>query len=93
MMFVKTDSTSANFHFALEEYLLNFCDVSDAYFLFWRTTPTLMIGKFQNTVAEINQTFVKQHAINVVRRITGRRNDLYGYERMAVFLYHQKACA
>ncbi len=71
MMYVKTDSTSANFHFALEEYLLTACDVSDAYFLFWRTTPTLMVGKFQNTIAEINQTFVKQNDINVVRRITG----------------------
>ena len=71
MMYVKTESTSANFHFALEEYLLTECDVSDSYFLFWRTTPTLMVGKFQNTLAEINQTYVNQNNINVVRRITG----------------------
>lgn len=30
-----------------------------------------MIGKFQNTIEEINQKYVEDNNINVVRRITG----------------------
>jgi lipoate-protein ligase A len=71
MIYVKCDSTDANFNFALENYLLHRLDISDEYFLFWRTSPTLMIGRFQNTLAEINMPYAKAHDINIVRRITG----------------------
>lgn len=71
MTYVKCDSIDANFNFALEKYLLHQLDVSDEYFLFWRTSPTLMVGRFQNTLAEINMPYAKARGINIVRRITG----------------------
>ena len=71
MMYVKCDSTDANFNFALEKYLIEELDVSDGYFMFWRTSPTLMIGRYQNAYAEVNMDYAKQHNINIVRRITG----------------------
>ncbi len=39
--------------------------------MFWRTTPTLMIGKFQNSYQEINMDYANENNINIVRRITG----------------------
>ncbi len=43
----------------------------DEYFMFWRTKPTLMIGRFQNTVQEINQQFASDNNIDVIRRNSG----------------------
>jgi len=43
----------------------------DEYFMFWRTKPTLMIGRFQNTIQEINSQFAKDNDIDVVRRNSG----------------------
>lgn len=71
MIYIDSHSTDANFNFALEKYCMYELDIADSYFLFWRTEPTLMIGKFQNALQEINMDYVKAHAVNVVRRITG----------------------
>lgn len=71
MMYLKCASTDAKFNFALEKYALEELNIADEYFMFWRTTPTLMIGRYQNTLAEINMPFAKANNINIVRRITG----------------------
>ncbi len=71
MIFIDHQSTDANFNFALEKYVMETLDIADAYFLFWRTSPTLMVGRFQNTPAEINMDFAEKNNINIVRRITG----------------------
>ena len=71
MMYLKCDSTDANFNFALEKYAMDELDAAKEYFMFWRTTPTLMTGRYQNTLCEINLPFAKAHNIHIVRRITG----------------------
>jgi len=83
MIHVKCDSTDAAFNFALEKYLMQCPEMPDDYFLFWRTTPTLMIGRFQNTLAEINMPYAKERGIKIVRRITGGGTiytDLNGWQ-------------
>jgi lipoate-protein ligase A len=65
------DADDANFNFALEKYAMDELDIAKEYFLFWRTTPTLMIGRYQNTLAEINMPYAREHCINIVRRVTG----------------------
>ncbi|WP_094607513.1 Lipoate-protein ligase LplJ [Sporomusa silvacetica DSM 10669] len=71
MMYVENNSMDPYFCFALEYYLLKEIDLERDFFLFWRTTPAIMIGKHQNTLVEINQDYVKEKHIQVVRRITG----------------------
>ncbi|MGI5850009.1 MAG: lipoate--protein ligase family protein, partial [Christensenellales bacterium] len=71
MIYINCDSTDATFWFAFERYAMDELDISDGYFMFWRTNPTLMIGRYQNTLSEINMPFAKAHNINIVRRITG----------------------
>ena len=65
------DSADAKFNFALEKYAMEELNIAPSYFLFWRTTPTLMIGRYQNTLAEINMPYAREHDINIVRRVTG----------------------
>lgn len=72
MIYVECNSLSPYFNFALEYYLMTEKELEDdTIFMFWRTRPTLMIGKFQNTIEEINQKYVEENNINVVRRMSG----------------------
>ncbi|MBC1543271.1 lipoate protein ligase LplA2 [Listeria cossartiae] len=59
------------YNFAMEEYALRFLDENETYFMFYRMKPTIIVGKNQNTLEEINHTFVKDHHIDVLRRLSG----------------------
>ena len=39
--------------------------------MLWQNDNTIVVGKHQNTAAEINQEYVDSHHVNVVRRLTG----------------------
>ena len=39
--------------------------------MLWQNQPSIIVGKHQNTLAEINYSFVKENNIPVVRRISG----------------------
>lgn len=83
MIYLKCDSDSANFNFALEKYAMEELDLSDEYFMFWRTAPTLMVGRYQNTLAQINMPVAKANNINIIRRISGGGTiytDLNGWQ-------------
>jgi len=71
MIYIETNSMDPFFNFALEYYIMHELNIDDDVFMFWRTEPTLMIGRNQNTAEEINSDYVKQKNIRVVRRITG----------------------
>ncbi len=57
---------------ALEEYCVRNLDFSEEeYLLFYINDPSIIIGKHQNTIEEINKKYVDAHNIYVVRRISG----------------------
>nr|WP_246147650.1 lipoate protein ligase C-terminal domain-containing protein [Secundilactobacillus folii] len=39
--------------------------------LLWSTRPTVMLGKYQSAQNELNLPFIKQHQIEIVRRLSG----------------------
>ena len=57
------------FNVALEEYLLK--SKTDDFFRLWRNDNTIVVGKNQNAMGEINVDYVNQNNINVVRRYSG----------------------
>jgi len=57
------------FNLASEEYLLK--EQAEDFFLLYRNEPSIVVGKHQNTLAEINLAFVRQHGLTVARRISG----------------------
>lgn len=72
MIYINSNSTNPYFNFALEEYFMTKKNLDDdKIFLFWRTNPTVMIGRYQNTYCEINEKYVKENNINVIRRNSG----------------------
>jgi lipoate-protein ligase A len=54
---------------AVEEYLLINC--REPVFRLWRNAPAIIVGRNQNTRAEINSDYVRKHNIAVVRRLSG----------------------
>ncbi len=46
-------------------------DPKEDYFLLWQNQPSVIIGKNQNALEEINQEFIEEKGIKVVRRISG----------------------
>lgn len=72
MKYIEFDNQMRSSHaFAVEEYIMKNPKFEDEYFMFWRTKPTLMIGRFQNTIQEINSQFAKDNDIDVIRRNSG----------------------
>jgi lipoate-protein ligase A len=69
MLCIKSPDTSPYFNLASEEYLLK-CKEEDV-FLLYRNKPSIVVGKHQNTLAEINLPFVQEQEILVARRISG----------------------
>ena len=56
---------------ALEEFVLRNAKTEEDLFLFYINAPSIIIGRHQNTLEEINRDYVEQHAIHVVRRLSG----------------------
>ncbi len=56
---------------AIEEYALKNLDVNEDYLLFYINQPSIIIGKNQNTIEEINTEYVNQKELHVVRRLSG----------------------
>src|SRR5699024_1751066 len=56
---------------ALEEYILQNFGKKDTFLLFYVNQPSIIIGRNQNTVEEINTNYVEENNIKVVRRLSG----------------------
>jgi lipoate-protein ligase A len=71
MKYLESKSTDPKWNLALEEYVFDHMDPKQTYFLLWQNANTIVVGKNQNTVQEINSAYVRRHAITVVRRLSG----------------------
>src|SRR5699024_2468507 len=56
---------------AIEEYVLKNFGAEDTYLLFYINEPSIIIGKNQNTIEEVNTDYVEDNNIKVVRRLSG----------------------
>lgn len=65
------DITDPTLNLAMEEYVLKNMPKDDSYFLFYVNRPSIIIGKNQNTIEEVNKPYIDAHNIDVVRRISG----------------------
>jgi lipoate-protein ligase A len=69
MLCIESSYHDPYFNLASEEYLLK--SRGEEFFLLYRNNPSIVVGKHQNTLAEVNLSYVLEHGINVVRRISG----------------------
>ncbi|UMT81504.1 lipoate--protein ligase [Staphylococcus roterodami] len=72
MKFISNNNiTDPTLNLAMEEYVLKNLPAEESYFLFYINRPSIIVGKNQNTIEEVNQTYIDAHNIDVVRRISG----------------------
>jgi len=69
MRCIHNTSTNPVFNLAAEEWLLRNADTD--IFMLWRNDRAVIVGRNQNTVAEIDEAFVQERDIAVIRRMTG----------------------
>ncbi|MEH7492903.1 lipoate--protein ligase [Neobacillus niacini] len=72
MLFIDNKGiTDPRINLAIEEYALKNLDINETYLLFYINEPSIIIGKNQNSVEEINTEYVESNGIHVVRRLSG----------------------
>lgn len=69
MIYVINNSNNPFFNHAAEEYLIN--EFNEEISMLWINRPSILIGRNQNTISEINLDYVKANNIDVVRRLSG----------------------
>lgn len=69
MLIIKRHHTDPYHNLATEEYVLK--EIREDAFMLWRNEPSIIVGKHQNTLSEINPDYVRDHHIKVVRRLSG----------------------
>lgn len=69
MIFIERPETNPHFNIATEEYILK--NYSEDVIMLWQCEPSVILGKHQNALAEVNLDLVSESNIPVIRRISG----------------------
>ncbi len=71
MKYIVNNSHNPAYNVAFEAYAFRELLAEDELFILWINEPTIVIGKHQNAIEEINKTYTDEHGIHVVRRLSG----------------------
>lgn len=71
MVYFESGSTDPYYNLALEEYFLSRFDRARDCFLLWQNDRAVIVGRYQNTIEEIDGPFVRERGIRVARRLSG----------------------
>lgn len=71
MIFVPNENHDPRVNLAIETFLLQEMPLEEPILLFYINEPSIIIGRNQNTIEEINREYVEEHGIYVVRRLSG----------------------
>jgi|LGOV01.1.fsa_nt_gb lipoate-protein ligase A len=71
MIFYYNNSTDPYYNLALEEHIFLNMQLNEPLFMLWQNDSSIVIGRNQNALKEINMQFIKEKKIKIVRRNTG----------------------
>ncbi len=69
MLCILLTETDPNYCLAAEEYLLK--NYRERIFMLWQCHGTVVVGKHQNALAEVDFRYVRENGIRICRRISG----------------------
>lgn len=69
--YINLSTTDPEFNLAAEEYVFDYLPKDRMYLMLWQNDNAVIIGKYQNTLAEINEKYVNENNVKVVRRLSG----------------------
>lgn len=90
MIYIDTKSLSiyynlaAEYYFAAEKFISG--EKSDDIFMLWKTVPSLIIGRFQNALEEIDLAYAREKDIKICRRLSGG-GTIYSDEENLMFTF------
>ena len=64
-------TTDPSYNLAMEQYVFDCLPRDRMYFMLWQNDNAIIVGKYQNTISEINEEAVRERGIRVVRRLSG----------------------
>ena len=70
MIFIKNKTTDVYFNLAMEEYIFEKFK-EDEVFMLWINEPSVVIGKHQNLIEELNMKYCFENNIKIARRLSG----------------------
>lgn len=71
LAYLNVETTEPDYNLALEQYVFDRLPRDREYFMLWQNDNAVIVGKHQNTYAEINAAAVKSRGVRVVRRLSG----------------------
>ena len=71
LQYLNLTTTNPSFNLAAEEFVFESLPKDRSYFMLWQNDRAVIIGKYQNTLAEINLPYIEANGIRVVRRLSG----------------------
>lgn len=86
MIYLQSESLNAHWNLALEYYLATERIINDTIVYLWRTSPTVVIGKFQNALEELDRQYTEEKGIRIARRMSGG-GTIYNDEGGLMFTY------
>jgi len=69
MLLIYNRETRPAYNLAAEEYMLT--EKSEDIVMLWRNSDSVIIGRNQNAIEEMNLDYIKENDITVIRRLTG----------------------
>jgi lipoate-protein ligase A len=71
LYYIESSSVDPYYNLALEQVVFDRLDRRHDYFMLWQNDNSIIIGKHQNTLSEINSSYVKENGIKIARRLSG----------------------
>lgn len=82
MKYIIVKGNDTAFNIALEEYAFKKMLNEKMIFILWINKPSIIVGRHQNTIEEINSEYVRENNIEVVRRISGGGAVYHDYNNL-----------
>lgn len=71
MKYIVNHSNNPYYNIALEAYAFRELTQEDELFILWINEPSIIIGRNQNAIEEINKEYTDEHGIHIARRLSG----------------------
>jgi lipoate-protein ligase A len=71
MLYIESHDTNPHHNLALEQLVFEKLGGENDCFMLWQNNNSIIIGRHQNTLEEIDSDFVKENNITVARRLSG----------------------
>lgn len=71
MYYIPNENLDPTLNLAMEQYILTAMNLTEETLFFFIDRPSIIVGRHQNTIDEVDIDYVKENDIHIVRRLSG----------------------